>query len=295
MVFEVQKSPRPNAYIVSLIFSHPHSFLGPIFIPQPTANMLSHPKTTLWLWPTGLFPRRIIFYLRAKHITASILLAHNIHLIPITLDPQTYTLASLPSFEARPEGASLPVMRVEHDEGTYWVRESMAMMEYFEEVFGDEEGYGDLRGHTIKQRSRTRDVLSLLGDAIVWSNVALIHADPITISWSGLTATQMSADAAAHAQGKFRASLGKLEEWVSESGVEEGGSLSGEGARVTLADVCVVVHVEYFREMYGVEWLEGFEGLVGWCAGKKGEEWVVGREALEAVEAGGKWSGVLED
>jgi glutathione S-transferase len=260
--------------------------------PPPT-----HPKITLWLWPTGLFPRRIIFYLRAKHITASTLLAHNIQLVPVTLDPQTYALASLPGFEARPEGASVPVMRVEAADRVFWVWESMAIMEYFEEVFGVEDEYEDLRGSTVMQRSRTRDVLSLLGDAIVWSNVALIHFDSKTTSWSGLTQEQMSADAAAHAQGKFRALLRRLEEWVIENDVkrEGSGSLSGPGVRVTLADVCVVAHVEYLREMYGVEWLERSEGLVGWCATRKGEEWVVGREDLDGVERGAGWSGVLDD
>lgn len=119
-----------------------------------------HPKTTIWLWPTSLFPRRIIYFLRAKNISTSTLAAHNIHLIPVTLSPTG--LISLAGFEDRPVGTSLPIMRVETDskevggggQGKFWIRESAAMMEYLGEVFSPVDGYKDLRGSTIFERAR---------------------------------------------------------------------------------------------------------------------------------------------
>ncbi|CAG5137401.1 uncharacterized protein ALTATR162_LOCUS89 [Alternaria atra] len=70
--------------------------------------------TTLWLWPTGLFPRRIIYYLRAKNISSSMLHEKNIHLIPVVLDKGAPTpdLVSRPGLEARPAETSLPVLRI---------------------------------------------------------------------------------------------------------------------------------------------------------------------------------------
>jgi len=174
-------------------------------------------------------------------------------------------------------------MRVEAQGGTYFVRESIAIIEYFEEILGTAEGYEDLRGETVQQRARTRDVLSLLGDAVVWSGVALVHSNTATTAWSGLREEDMSVSAAAHARMKFGGLMGKLESWVGE----------GEGMGGTLADVCVMAQVEYIREMYGVDWLEGFEGLKGWCERAKGLEWVVGREGLEGVEKTGRWEDVL--
>src|SRR4051812_27149110 len=46
-----------------------------------TSNSL--PKTTLWVWSSGAFPRRIVYYFHAKGITTTILAQHNIHLIPV--------------------------------------------------------------------------------------------------------------------------------------------------------------------------------------------------------------------
>jgi hypothetical protein len=56
-----------------------------------TMSSPPYPKTTLWLWPTGLFPRCIIYYLHAKHLTLPILMHHNIYLVPATLN-QDHTL-----------------------------------------------------------------------------------------------------------------------------------------------------------------------------------------------------------
>jgi glutathione S-transferase len=250
--------------------------------------MSPHPKTTLWIWPTGLFPRRLVYYFRAKNITLSILQAYNIQLVPVTLSKNS--LASLPGYETRPADTSLPIMRVEEESGTFYVRESIAILEYFEEVFKVETEYEDMRGKTLQQRVKTRDILSLLADAAGWSGVSLIHSNPATTHWSGLGREAMSEGAAAHAKMKFCAQMDKLERWVGESK----GSLSGVGTGVTLADVCLMAQVEYMQEVYGMNWLEGFVWLRAWCNRKSQEEWVVKKEGLEGVEKSGEWNGVLE-
>jgi glutathione S-transferase len=249
--------------------------------------MSPHPKTILWIWPTGLFPRRLVYYFRAKNITLSTLQAYNIQLVPVTLSNNS--LASLPGLEARPADTSLPVMRVEDESGTFFVRESIAILEYFEEVFEVETGYEDLRGKTLQQRVKTCDILSLLADATGWGGVSLIHSNPTTTYWSGLSRAAMSEGAAAHAKMKFCAQMEKLERWAGQGK----GSLSGVGTGVTLADVCLMAQVEYMQEVYGMDWLEGFVGLKSWCDRKSGEEWVIKKEGLEGVERSGDWSGVL--
>jgi glutathione S-transferase len=266
------------------------------FLVQNKHTMSSppYPKTTLWIWPTGLFPRRIVYYLRAKRLTLSILTNHNIHLIPVILSKDYTQLLSLPGFEARPENCSLPIMRVEHGntkEDVLWIRESIAIMEYLEEVFTEKDGYADLRGSTIQQRARTRDAMSLLGEAIVWSVVGMVHSNPATLSWSGLAKEGMSDSAAGHADGKMKMLLGKLEGWVDER--EGCVSLSGKGGDTTIVDVLVMAHVEYIKEVYGVDWVRGHEALTAWCEKVRREEWVIGREDLKRVEESGEWEGVL--
>jgi len=246
--------------------------------------MPSHPRTTLWLWPTGLFPRRILYFLRIKNITTSILSSHNITIIPVTMTP-TYALESLPGFESRPGNTTLPVMRV----GETWIYESLAIMEYLEELLGKDGGAAwDIRGDSALKKAHTRDVLSLLGDAVVWSGVAFIHSEASSTSWSGLTASQMSASAAAHADKKFRVLMARLEYGVSQ---RQGKRLSG-GEQVTLADICLVSQVEYMTK-YGMQWLDGWDMLGKWYEGIKGEEWVLGKEVLEGVEGSGRWEDAL--
>ncbi|KAF2679184.1 hypothetical protein K458DRAFT_280836, partial [Lentithecium fluviatile CBS 122367] len=174
---------------------------------------------TIWIWPTGLFPRRILYYLRAKHITPSHLNSRNIHLIPVTLN-SSGNLVTKEGFEERPAGMSLPCMCIEHADGTTtWVHESLAIVAWLEEVFPGE-GCEDIMGSTIEQRARTRDILSVLGDAIVWGNCALIHSDPSTSSWSGLTPSAQSATTAIDANKRFHNLLSKIEAWCEKDVVQ---------------------------------------------------------------------------
>jgi glutathione S-transferase len=255
------------------------------------------PKITLWLWPTGLFPRRVVYYLRAKNITLSMLQAQNIHLIPVILvkDPPKPGLVSKAGFEPRPSEMSLPALRIQHTDGKeFWIHETSAILEYFEEVFSKARGYEDLRGNTAEQRARTRDALSLLVEASIWGGVALVHSDANTTYWSGLSEGEMSASAAKHAERKFHSLLSRLEKWVEADVVGgESQSLSGLGGSVTLADLLVMAQVEYMQEMYGLDWVGEHGVLRVWYERMKGEEWVVGKEDLLDVENTGEWAGIL--
>ncbi|KAF2867306.1 hypothetical protein BDV95DRAFT_610720 [Massariosphaeria phaeospora] len=249
-------------------------------------------KTTIWLWPTGLYPRRLIYYLRAKCITLSTLATHNIHLIPVTFVP-TPALVSKPGYEARPKGTSVPCLRIERSgQEPRFVYESMAIMEYLDEVLGG----GNAFGETVEQRARTRDILSLLADAAAFQGVALIHSDKTTLSWSGIESEDaMSASAAIHATGRFHDLLCKLERWVEEDVIrKEMQSLSGEGAGATMADFVLMTAIMYFEDSYGKDWVEEHGVLRLWCERAKGQAWFAGKELLQKCEDEG-WGAVLEE
>ncbi|KAH7409799.1 hypothetical protein DE146DRAFT_784945 [Phaeosphaeria sp. MPI-PUGE-AT-0046c] len=259
-------------------------------------------RTTIFIWPTGLFPRRIIYLLRAKSILLSDLAAQNIHLVPVQLTPTGLT--SHPDYEQRPEG-SLPVMRLDYthpgaegkEDETVFVRESMAILEYLDELFSSRQGHKELKGATALQRARCADILSALSDAVVWGTVSIAHSNPAACRWSGLDERDMSAKAAVHADTKVAQLMGKMDGWVrGNMAVAKGGSsmsLAGKGAGVTLADVALMAQVEYIREVYGMDCIVGYGGLEAWWEGMRGEEWVVGREVLVECEKMGKWEGVL--
>lgn len=259
----------------------------------------SKPTITIWLWPTGLFPRRIIYFLAAKKVTTATLAAHNITLIPVTLQFNPMALASKPGYEALPEDTSLPVMRVQsrHSDGVdrnIWIRESLGIMTYLNDVFSPENEFPNFNGETSLQRARTSDIVSNLTDATLWSLIKLIHSQPSTCSWSGLKEDQLSPSASAHGEKKFHALLGRLEKWVEDDVVrKETKSLTGEGADVTMADVALMAQAEYMREMYGIVWLEGYGVLKGWWERVREEEWVVKREMLDEVERTEKWEVVF--
>lgn len=261
---------------------------------MPTPN----PKITIWLWPTGLFPRRVLYYLRAKHITLSALTAQNIHLIPVLLDTAAWKLEAKEGYESRPEGMSLPCMRIEHVKGggVEYVHETESIVRYLEEVFRGkdaENGCGDIMGSTASQRARTHDIVSVVSEASVWSSVALMHSDTRTLSWSGLDASSMSASAAADARKRSHRLLSKVETWVEADVVEKKTeSLSGEGGAVTLADVVLMSNIAYMEDSYGKDFVEEHGVLRLWYDRAREYGWVVGLDRLKECEESG-WSAVL--
>lgn len=251
------------------------------------ASSASNAKTTLWIWPSGLFPRRLIYYFRAKHITLRTLCAHNVHLIPVALSTSPPALETVKGYEARPPDTSLPILRIAHANGReVWIRESLSILEYFEEIFPSTDGWVDLRGDTPEERAQTRDVLCLLNDAMHWSLVHLINSDPKTTFWSGLREEDISGRVAEHAKGKFKFYLDRLERW-----------LPGDGKRVvernSIANVALLAQVEYHETMYGADWIEGHALLRKWVESMKEQAWYVESSVLKRVEEGMGWETVL--
>ena len=223
----------------------------------------------------------------------SVIQQHHIHLILVVLD--VAGLVSMPGFEQRPADTSLPVMRIEKNDGSvFWIHESLAILEYFEEIFPPSAGYPNLLGFSSEERARTRDILSLTTDAILWSGIELMHSNPATTSWSGLTVDEMSSSAAAQAARKFDMLLTRLERWVEEAAVQDvGTSIAGAGASVTMADIVLMAQVEYIKMCYGTDWLSGHDVLRRWYDTGIKARWYVGTTSLRSVEMAQGWGLVL--
>lgn len=246
-------------------------------------------STTIWIWPSGLFPRRLIYYFRAKNITLSTLKEHNIQLIPVALALNPPALEAMEGHEARPSDASLPILRTFQADGSeLWIRESLSILEYFEELFPSSNGWADLRGDTPQRRAQTRDFLSLLNDAMHWSLVYLINSDSKTTFWSGLKEEDMSKRSAEHAKGKWQFYLDRLEQWLQD----DAGRLI---ERTTIADFVLLAHVEYHEMMYDADWIQGRTALKKWVESIKAEAWYVESKYLTGIEEGRDWRTVLGD
>jgi len=254
--------------------------------PYKMSSVPTTTKTTLWIWPNGLFPRRLIYYFRAKHITLSILKDHNINLVPVALTTEPPALEAMQGYEARPSDSSLPILRITHTDGKeVWIRESLSILSYFEDLFPSTAGWPDLRGETPEGRAQTRDILSLLNDAMHWSLVCLINFDAKTTFWSGMKEEDMSSGVAEHAKGKWQFCLGRLEKWLQDD-------VGKVVERNSIAGVVLLAQVEYHEMMYG-DWIEGHAVLREWVERMKGEAWYVESTGLKGVEEGIGWRAVL--
>ena len=212
---------------------------------------------------------------------------HNISLIPVELTTSPPALQSAPGYESRPADCSLPILRLEHADGrTTWIRESLSILEYFEDLFPSSHGFKDLKGQTLEQRAQTRDILSLLNDSMHWSLIVLVHSHPYSTSWSGLSADQMSSTTAAHAERKLHFYLNRLEQWLEGDGGEDMMDL-------TLASLVIVAQVEYHKMMYDADWLKGHDVLRRWVEGMKAQKWFVESGELKGVERSGRWESLL--
>ncbi|ORY17292.1 hypothetical protein BCR34DRAFT_597083 [Clohesyomyces aquaticus] len=258
--------------------------------PPPSPSPSTSTRMTLWIWASGLYPRRVAYYLSAKRLPVSVLETHNIHLIPIIADPVKHILISKPGYEERPSGCSFPCLRIERPgHSPHFIYESSAILEYFEDLFPSSQGYEELVGKTAEQRARTRDIMSLLTEAIVWTNVLTRHIDPSSMSWSGMKSLCEQAPSAAMDANRVLHDkmLSKLEKWVKEDVVDRKcQSLSGEGIHVTLADIGVMAMVQYVEDKVGRDWFDGrHEVLREWVERAKKADWFLGKEEIARTES----------
>jgi glutathione S-transferase len=250
------------------------------------------PKITIWVWSTGLYPRRVLYYFRAKGFSPAFLKEHNIHLVPVTFNADKGLLLSFPGHEERPSGTSLPIMRIQYPDGKeLWIRETLAILEYLEDIFPPAQGYKSLRGESPEQAAKMRDVNGLSTEAFVQYIVFLMNSNKGTTFWSGLKEEEMHDDTAAHAKKKWQTCLAKLCTWVEEDVASK--DSQGLVGVTTIADLMLMAQVDYLRGMYGTGYIEGHDVLTTWYENMQKASWYVENDTFGAFEAKEDLSGFL--
>ena len=183
----------------------------------------------------------------------------------------------------------------EKDQGQgQWVHESLSIIMYLEEVLRKNDGAEtSIAGSTLSQKAKTWDIVSTFHDIMGNYITEFVHSEPSAKSWSGIQEGEQSAGAAAHAGRRKAFYMQRLEKWVESDVVGRGTrSLSGEGREETLADI--MAQVCYASDMYGVDWLAGYDALRKWWANAVQGAWWVNGKQLKTCEGEEGWKAVLE-
>lgn len=167
-----------------------------------------------------------------------------------------------------------------------WIRESLSILEYLEELIPATFGWADMRGEDAEQRAQTRDILGLLNDATHWSLIDLVNSEPKSTIWPGLREAAMSPGVAQHARNKLHFYLARLEQWLEAK--------ETLNAKVTtLLDLALVAQVDYQKMMYDVDWLDGHQTLRLRVVSMKQKAWFVSNSELKAIEYNRGWEVIV--
>ncbi|KAM0282015.1 hypothetical protein ACHAQH_003221 [Verticillium albo-atrum] len=253
------------------------------------------PQKTLWLWPSGMFPRRVVYYLKAKSLPLSILRSPSnprgdLSIISLTLDQKAMAIVpSKQGTEDRPPGCSLPVIRVDGTR-TLLVRQSATVLEYLEDCYPPADGYRDLTGGStsMETRATVRDMVQAMNEVAIGMSLHVRHSYESTLSWSGMTKEQQSSATGEEGRAQWTTQLAKLDSWAREDVVDRGAlSIAGVTDMPTLADFALISSVQYVQEVYGFDMLEGFEVLGIWYERFTASQWFVSRSEISLLESEG--------
>lgn len=113
------------------------------------------------------------------------------------------------------------------------------------------------------------------------------HTHSFTLTWSGMNKEDQIETIGADAKKRWTLELTKLESWVREN-VTEKGTLGLVGTDTpTLADFTLAAPIDYFKEMYGINILEGLPVLATWFERYSSSQWYVGRDELGDIKKEG--------
>lgn len=252
---------------------------------------------TLFLWPHGLFPRRIIYQLLASCIVPSTSALFspkpcpsypNFTIRMITLDPSTFAWQSSDPADPKPDGKSMPALRItdQTTKATRWIHESTSILLYLEAAFPPSSaGQAMLPADPI-DLANAHDMLLLTNEVIFWSGGMIRHADPSSSSWSGMTSEQQSKGAAEDALRMCRLRLVQLQEWAAESLRASGWLTPGVGTGPGAVDVSLMAWLRYLEVTYEWDALGDarLESLVGWKRRMETVGWLREFEEDKSVE-----------
>ena len=242
--------------------------------------MDTKPQLTLWLWPQGLFPRRLSYYLLSKNLVSS----------PTDLYTGKTTDANLTIKLIRyikdqglihddptdqpPKGASTPCLRiVQGNAKPVYIYESASILLYLDRLYTA----APLLSPTEPLgQAQLDDRLAMLGCIMDHGMYHLKHAVPQTSSWSRLPPRDRSLTTAKHAKGSMVSSFVKFQTWCEDSLSTTGYLTPGiEGPGVV--DFALAAQRRYLELTYAGYnlfedeelkvlrgWYEKFKGGCGW-------------------------------
>ncbi|KAM0335001.1 hypothetical protein ACHAQA_000035 [Verticillium albo-atrum] len=191
--------------------------------------------------------------------------------------------------EDRPRGCSLPVIRVE-GKNSHLIRQSAAVLEYLEDCYPASEGYLDLTGGStsMEVRATVRDMVQAINEVASGMSLHVRHTYESTLAWSGMTKEQQSQVSGEEGRKQWMGQLASLDKWARADVVDRKTlSIAGVIDTPTLADFALVSGVEYVRETYGLNILEGFEVLETWAERFAASKWFISRDEITRLEKEG--------
>lgn len=218
-------------------------------------------QLTLFLWPRGLFPRRIVYQLllqglaTPEEILCGTSTTPNLTINISTLGASGF-VSSNPS-DPKPEGFSWPCLRVRDTStgGCRWIHESSAIGAFLAEAFPNT---APVRGQSVLDRASTTDMMCLLDLLGSDSKYYVKHAAPSSSSWSGLEDEQRSLAAAANAKEDLLKCLTKLQIWAQDS-LQATGWLTPGIDRPGIVDASLAGMVRYLQLTFELDMFEDDE------------------------------------
>lgn len=210
-------------------------------------------KAKLWVLAWGLFPRRVTIYLKEKGI-------HNhFDIVPLEVTP-----TGLESCEGKPAG-SVPILEIpalssshggsegEDAENRVFIFQSIAIIEYLEDLYGPEAGYRSMRGQTAAEKARVRDCMNVLSEAVDCFAFYCHQASQLF----QLNGEEQSRGAAVAAIARAHAQLDRLEELADS--LAKGPwlvNLASASGGPTTVDCVLMALLQFAHGVYGYDLTE---------------------------------------
>lgn len=191
----------------------------------------------LFVLPWGVYPRRVLIYLAEKGLLNS----PEIKVTPISFQNGNQMVAP-----GKPPG-TVPILKLGEDR---FIKQSVAILEYLEDTcdaaqasgvnpFGVSAA-GTMRGKTAEERARTRAIIGLVDEALIYFGFACHKG---TALFSSLE--EQSTIASKMALESLQKALGLIETYYEDNSLQVG------DPDVTIADCVLFSFLQFSREFYG--------------------------------------------
>ncbi|KAI1296970.1 hypothetical protein F5Y03DRAFT_291875 [Xylaria venustula] len=195
---------------------------------ETTVRMPTNDQITLFLWPEGLYPRRVGYWLLIKGLVSS----PQDLLNGSTTDPNLSIVLQSPNITAtsiewnyNPENDPLPknistttpCLRIRHSKtGNHrWVRESSSIIAYLEQVYADKAP--SLQSKDLLDIAATNDLVGQINLSIFDAATYARHASPQLAAFAGLKEEERSRASARVGYQNMIKGLVKVSKWAEDS------------------------------------------------------------------------------